>query len=91
MLWRRTKFSFSAKIGRSHPLQSDLEDDGTEEADPAAMPVNLICPDPLNERIEFSSELANVFNNILAWISRVESQSFGKKRAPRFFPTVFSP
>jgi hypothetical protein len=48
MLWRKTKFSFSAKSSRSHSLQSDLEDDGTEEAAPAAMPVDLICPDPLN-------------------------------------------
>jgi hypothetical protein len=35
MLWRETKFSFSAKSGRSHPFQSDLEDDGTEEAESA--------------------------------------------------------
>jgi hypothetical protein len=33
MLWRETKFSFPAKSGRSHPLKSDLEDDGTEEAE----------------------------------------------------------
>ena len=43
MLWRRTNFSFSAKIGRSQRLHSELKDGTSGEANPAAMPVDLIC------------------------------------------------
>ena len=54
----------------------------------AAIPVVLICPDPFKERIELSSELANIIHNSLAHISGFDG--LGKKRAPRFFPRSFS-
>ena len=47
-----------------------------------------LCPDPLNERIELSSEQANAFNTSLDYISGFDG--LGKKRAPRFFPRSFS-
>ena len=90
MLWRKTKISFSAKSGRGHPLQSDLEDGGTEEADPAAVPVDLICPDPSNERTELSSERANIFNLVLRGLA-APTAKFWEKNAERVFFRVFFP
>ena len=43
MLWRKTNFSFSAKSGRGQPPHSELKDGTSGEANPAAMPVDLIC------------------------------------------------
>jgi len=63
MLRRKTNFSFSAKSGRGHPPQSDLAEGCTDKADPAAMSVDLTCSDPLNEPIELSSELADIFRS----------------------------
>ena len=53
MLWRKTNFSFSAKSFTDHPIHSDLEDDaGTEEADPASVPADLIFSNPLNRTLQ---------------------------------------
>ena len=51
------------------------------------MPVNLICPDPFKERIELSSELANIIHNSLAQISG--TNGLGKNALRVFFRGLF--